>query len=63
MSKKIAVPNKNICVGCGTCVNICPNGAISIYKGLYATVDPDKCEGCGKCAGMCSTWSIEVKEN
>ena len=49
------------CVACGNCVKYCPLGAISVFKGLYATVN-DKCVGCGKCAKACPAGVIEIVE-
>lgn len=36
--------------------------AISVYKGLYAQVDPEKCVGCGKCAKECPASVITMQE-
>ena len=47
MAKKKANIDQNICVACGCCMKVCPLGAISIYKGLFAQVDANKCVGCG----------------
>jgi ferredoxin len=44
---------KNECVACGSCVNICPRKAISIYKGVYADVNKELCVGCSKCMKIC----------
>lgn len=52
----------NYCVACGVCQKICPFGAISIYKGIYADVTLDKCVGCSKCAKACPASVIEIKE-
>lgn len=45
------------CVGCFSCMNICPKGAISIgYDRLDKTVpviDEDKCVDCGLCESVC----------
>jgi len=57
------------CIGCFTCVKICPKQAISFgsnNKGLY--IDRIKCDRCGKCLEECPTnalqgsgkwWSVE----
>ena len=49
MAKRKANVQIKECVACGTCVKVCPVGAISVYKGLYADVSA-KCVGCGRCA-------------
>ena len=59
--KKASIP-QNDCVACGSCVKVCPLGAISIYKGIYAQVDTDKCIGCKKCVLECPASIITVKE-
>ena len=60
--KKNAVVDRKVCVACGSCVKVCPKGAISVYKGCYADVDIEKCVGCGLCAKTCPASCIEVKE-
>lgn len=60
--KKLAVPNKMICVACGVCLKACPKEAISIYKGCFAQVDAAKCVGCGLCARSCPAGCITVAE-
>ena len=40
------------CVGCGACVSVCPNGAISLQEGR-AVVERHRCSGCGKCVAPC----------
>ena len=41
------------CVGCGGCVEVCPNRAISISDGKAVT-DRTKCTACGKCVDHCN---------
>ncbi len=48
------------CVACGSCVKVCPMGAISVWKGVKAVVDTARCVGCGKCAGECPAGAIEL---
>lgn len=59
MAKNIAVVSPQ-CVACGNCVKACPFGAIKIYKGLYAKVDPQLCVGCGRCAKACPASVISI---
>ena len=60
--KKLAIPNKGICVACGVCIKVCRKAAISIYKGCYAQIDESKCVGCGLCAKACPAGCIDIKE-
>lgn len=62
--RKKAVINKSECVACGSCVSVCPLGAIQTYRGVYAVIDENKCVGCGKCQLACPACviRIEVKE-
>lgn len=41
------------CLGYGTCVSVCPFGAIEIKEHNVAVVNYDKCTGCGKCIDAC----------
>jgi len=41
------------CTGCGRCVNVCPNEAISISEEGKAITDRGKCTVCGKCEAAC----------
>lgn len=47
------------CMGYGSCVKICEEGAISIIDGI-AVVDESKCIACGKCVRTCPNHLIEL---
>lgn len=47
----------DLCNGCASCVEFCPEGAIHLAEGL-AILDPELCEGCGICAHICPTGAI-----
>ncbi|SDG51463.1 4Fe-4S dicluster domain-containing protein [Selenomonas sp. WCT3] len=49
------------CVACGTCLDVCPRGAISIFHGSYAQVDPGRCVGCGLCTRECPANIIQLE--
>jgi pyruvate formate lyase activating enzyme len=40
------------CTGCGRCVPVCPNNAITLY-GDKSHTNRELCNGCGKCAEIC----------
>lgn len=60
--KKLAIPDKKICVACGVCLKSCRREAISIYRGCFAQVDDTKCVGCGLCAKACPAGCIALTE-
>lgn len=51
------VVNKNKCIGCCTCVDVCPVNAISIENGK-AKIDEKKCIKCGTCMAVCPVNAI-----
>jgi Fe-S-cluster-containing hydrogenase component 2 len=56
----VAVVNKDDCVGCGLCVDVCPNGAIKMDDGM-AVIDPDACIDCEACVTECPNSAISMK--
>lgn len=44
--------NKELCIGCGNCTDICPKGAINIIDGV-AVIDENKCKKCKLCIQAC----------
>jgi heterodisulfide reductase subunit A len=57
------------CVGCLTCVRVCPYDVPKIDPGLAgnggilgaAYIDPTQCQGCGICASECPAKAIELE--
>lgn len=47
------------CIKCGSCVEVCPENAITLTSEGIST-DPDRCLLCGKCAGVCPAKAIEL---
>lgn len=39
--------------GCFSCLDHCPQEAISIRLGVGIGIDPARCDGCGDCATLC----------
>jgi heterodisulfide reductase subunit C len=56
--------NERVCMHCGACASVCPNGAITIVKagprGLVARVDTAECRGCGACSSVCTNAAIQL---
>lgn len=46
-----------LCIGCGACSYICPEGNITLIdvvnNGIRPTRNPDKCKGCSECLKVC----------
>lgn len=57
-----------MCVGCGSCISACHQGAISLVeesrsegkRGIKAVIDEKKCIMCGYCAEKCPRFAIRV---
>ncbi|MDD2665368.1 MAG: 4Fe-4S binding protein [Methanocellales archaeon] len=47
------------CVGCGTCVEECPNDALSLEDDI-AVVDDDLCVECGLCVEVCPAEALSL---
>jgi pyruvate formate lyase activating enzyme len=47
------------CRQCGTCVAVCPNGALSLARGAVVR-DVAACRLCGQCAGACEAHAREL---
>jgi aryl-alcohol dehydrogenase-like predicted oxidoreductase/NAD-dependent dihydropyrimidine dehydrogenase PreA subunit len=50
---------QRFCKGCGTCVEYCPNGALSLRDGK-AVVDHSLCILCGYCSPHCPQFAIRL---
>jgi predicted aldo/keto reductase-like oxidoreductase len=49
----------SFCQGCGTCVETCPNYALTLENGK-AVLDRSKCLLCGYCAPVCPQFAIRI---
>lgn len=61
--------NKDLCVGCGSCVNLCMHGVIKLERDLgpviifsHIDVNQDKCVGCFLCEENCPVNAIRIVE-
>ena len=67
MSKGKIVIDKELCKGCGYCIEACPKGSLLVDTrfngvGLFPAdfAHPEQCTGCAMCAMMCPEMAIEV---
>lgn len=47
------------CIRCGECVEVCPEGAISLRDGVYET-DQERCNLCGACLEACASEARQI---
>ncbi len=63
--------NESICAGCGTCVSVCPYGAITlkvieekqpgkVVERQVAAVNQALCQGCGTCTVSCRSGALDL---
>ncbi len=48
------------CIGCGECIDACPEEAIEGKDGYIHMIDQDLCEHCGKCVAACDEGCIKT---
>lgn len=63
MRKRMMGPkyfDEELCTTCGTCANVCPNGAIKIDGG--PVFDEEKCSACWACYNHCLFQAIYTKK-
>ncbi|MGC9061131.1 MAG: PfkB family carbohydrate kinase, partial [Thermoplasmata archaeon] len=52
------VVNEDLCIGCGTCVDVCPVKIFLLDGGKAQTRHQEKCIKCGLCVDRCPTRAI-----
>ncbi|MFX1313640.1 MAG: indolepyruvate ferredoxin oxidoreductase subunit alpha [Promethearchaeota archaeon] len=59
ISSYLAKVNEEYCVGCGTCVEMCPMETINMND-VIVVINEEKCIGCGVCAHHCPEEAIHL---
>lgn len=54
--------NKDLCIGCCSCVNVCPVNAIKLGADGKAEIDKNVCIKCGTCQSICLVGAIKIEE-
>jgi NAD-dependent dihydropyrimidine dehydrogenase PreA subunit len=49
------------CIGCGTCLLVCPRAVLSLTNGKIEIADRDACMECGACARNCPVDALTVR--
>lgn len=55
-----SVVDENKCTGCGTCIQVCPYGALRKNERGFAEVIVAACKGCGCCGATCPENAISM---
>ena len=58
----LSMIDRDICTGCGTCVEWCPTDAIVLDDEGLALRDENACFGCGVCSRFCPEEAISLQE-
>ncbi len=55
------VINATVCIGCGTCVDSCPEtGTLALVSGKAILAHPERCVGHAQCTQVCPTSAISL---
>lgn len=54
--------NPELCIGCGTCVDNCPNRVFQLVHGKSQAVNSKDCMACYLCETVCPGSGIKITE-
>jgi heterodisulfide reductase subunit A len=62
ISPTISYIDPDICVGCKTCIDLCPYSAIEFDdRRQVSVVNEAVCKGCGSCSGFCPSGAAQSR--
>jgi len=60
-AQPVWVLEKDQCVSCGVCADLCPEQAIAFSRTMaYPEQRPERCTGCGTCDKECPVEAIRI---
>jgi heterodisulfide reductase subunit A len=59
---EVAWSDPAVCIGCGVCENVCPQGAVHLVEDgiAHAVVETESCRGCGICVAECPSGAMTL---
>lgn len=57
--KPVLMHRENLCEKCQTCVQVCPNHAVSFQNGRFE-IDRNRCKACGVCVDNCIPGALSI---
>jgi len=54
--------NRDLCAGCGICLEVCPREVFEMYQGKPRIKDLDNCIECGACSKNCPVEAVTVEQ-
>ena len=59
---EVAWSDPEVCIGCGVCENVCPEGAVHVVGegSPHAVVESESCRGCGICVAECPSGAMTL---
>ncbi len=58
--KMVVIVDRNLCTGCGQCVDTCPVEALSLGADDIVVADADLCVDCGQCIDVCPVEALSL---
>ncbi|TFG73609.1 MAG: 4Fe-4S dicluster domain-containing protein [Anaerolineales bacterium] len=52
--------NAGLCINCGMCMIVCPQGVFAVGKPVVKIVEPEACMECGACQMNCPVGALVV---